>query len=79
MKAVFKDCIKSGKIEVPDYLQKSFSGIVTITLDDQDAPATGHDEIREDLAAVQWFQSMLGTVPPFVPLSREEANERHPE
>ena len=77
MKAVFKDCIQAGKIQLPAYLQDSFSGIVTVTIDDQGA--SNQEEASKDAAAVDWFQSMLGTVAPFEPLSRQEANERNPE
>lgn len=72
MKAVFKDRINAGKINVPEHLTHSFDGVVTITLESSEA-----NETTKDAEAVNWFQSILGKVEPFTPLTREEANDRY--
>lgn len=75
MNAVFQSKIRDGMIEVPMHLLTAFPGPVIVTLDTSEVADIKEDEKNREAAA--FFQSLIGTVPPFEPLTREEANDRY--
>ncbi len=57
------------------HLLAPFSGPVIVTLETTEVADKALGE--KDRQAADFIQSLIGTVPPFTPLTREEANARY--
>lgn len=79
MSIAFDQIIRNGILVLPEHLKDAVEGQsvhVVIERCGQETPANTLASAGGSDAGA-WFKDMIGKVPPFKPLSREEANDRY--